>query len=212
MAGTFLQGLDVSHFDGTIDWAQVAGDPSSPKFAYAKASEGSTFDDRCFTANYAGIKANNMLCGAYHYFHPEQPAQAQADWFMNIVREVKGDLPPMLDVERAGASGTISKAEYAAALQQWLELVAQGMHCTPIIYTRANFWNENVGDFGAFAGYPLWIAEYCSASKPILPEGATSYAFWQYSQQGGVAGINSAVDLDRFNGTQQQLQALLCTG
>ena len=208
MSEPFLQGLDVSHYNGAIDWARVAADPARPAFAYAKALEGSTNADPTFTANYAGIKANKLLRGAYHMFHPDHPALEQAHHFLSILPRADGDLAPMLDVETAGAG--IAPAAYAEAVMAWLDAVGTQLQCKPVIYTSASFWNANLGSYGDFRGYPLWIAEYTARPSPVLPGGASRYDLWQYSQSGRVAGIAGNVDLDRFNGSVEGLQALLC--
>lgn len=207
MSNAFLQGIDVSHFDGQIDWHAVVRSPDAPVFAYLKASEGGSFKDPLFAANRAGAKAAGLLCGAYHFFDAAVPAEQQAELFIATVGKVAGGLPPVLDVEQ---TGKLTPQQYAAAVQQWLSVVSSRLGCTPMIYTNASFWNANVGNFGAFTAYPLWIAEYCSAPAPILPAGAGHYNFWQYSASGVVQGISSRVDMDRYNGTRQQLQALLC--
>ena len=91
MADSFLNGIDVSHFNNSIDWAAVAADPSGPAFAYAKASDGIAMADPYYRVNHAGIKANRMLAGASHFYRPEHSALEQADWFFGIVGSVGGD-------------------------------------------------------------------------------------------------------------------------
>lgn len=208
MSDACLQGLDVSHFNGQIDWMRVAADPSRPAFAYAKASQGCGNADPMFTANYAGIKEAKLLRGAYHMFCPDQPAGAQAEHFLSVLGRAGGDRAPMLDVELAGHG--VGQAAYAAAVTAWLDAVGTALQCKPVIYTNARFWNANLGSFDAFCAYPLWIAEYTAQPAPVLPAGATRYALWQYSDTGRMAGIAGNVDLDRFNGDADALRALLC--
>lgn len=207
MNDTFLPGLDVSHFDGQIDWNTVAQSPAAPVFAYIKATEGGSFKDPCYSTNVAGARAANMLCGAYHFFDTTAPVQQQADWFIDTVGSVAGLLPPVIDVEQ---TGSLTPQQYAAAIGQWLDIVSSRLGCTPMIYTNASFWDANVGSFEPFAAYPLWIAEYCSKPAPTLPAGAASYHFWQYSANGDVSGIDGSLDMDRYDGTLEQLQALVC--
>ena len=214
MSEPFLQGLDVSHYNGQIDWMRVAADPSRPAFAYAKASEGCTNADRLFADNYAGIKESKLLRGAYHMFRPDQPALEQADHFLSILAKARAqassgaDLAPMLDVETPGSG--VTPAAYATAVSAWLDAVGAKLQCKPVIYTSASFWNTNVGSFAAFIAFPLWIAEYTARPEPVLPSGASRYDLWQYSETGRIAGIAGSVDLDRFNGGMDGLRALLC--
>ena len=183
----FLNGIDVSHMQGAIDWQAVAQDPARIAFAYAKATEGVTYTDPAFAANYAAIKAAGLKRGAYHFFRPEDAVQPQVQNFLKALGTPQpDDLPPMLDVEVADG---VSPQVLAAGVRQWLEQVSQALSCTPLIYTTAGFWNASVGDAALWNSYPLWIAEYTSSPQPILPAGATHYAFWQYSQSGKVAGI-----------------------
>src|SRR5437899_3151687 len=92
-AGPTLEGIDVSHWDGTVDWAQVAG--SGRAWAIAKATEGVTFLDPAFAANWAGMKAAGLVRGAYHFFRPAHGGVEQADWYLSKVGAfAAGDLPP----------------------------------------------------------------------------------------------------------------------
>lgn len=201
----FLQGIDVSHYDGNINWTAVAGDRCAPQFAYLKATEGGTMVDSQYSANRVGAMVAGLLQGAYHFFVPGVPVADQVANFCKTVGSVQGQLPPILDIERGG----LSQPDYAAAVLQWLQQTGEKLGCTPGIYTTASFWESNLGSFAPFLAYPLWIAEYTSQPSPHVPQGA-SYTFWQYSSTGVVRGISSSVDMNRYAGSPAQLQALLC--
>ena len=201
-----VRGIDASHFQGVIDWSQVAA--SGIKFAITKATEGTNVKDSQFSANYDGIKANGMIRGAYHFFHPSSDAQAQATNFLSSVNVLApGDLPPALDVEvndGQGASVIIN------GVQQWLQAVEAALGRKPMIYTTASFWNANLSGTGQFSDCPLWVAQYTFNPQPNIPQGFSNYAIWQFSEMGtinGVSGKNN-VDLDRFNGTEDDLRTL----
>lgn len=199
-----IPGIDVSHFQGAIDSAQVAG--SGVVFAYIKASEGEFTKDPFYSTNYSSLRQNQVLRGAYHFFRPEVDAQAQASNFLAAVNQLTaGDLPPALDVE---VTGEQSPSAIAAGMQQWLDAVQQSLGRTPVIYTSASFWNTALGGTAAFTGYPLWVAEYTSGPAPKIPTGFSNYAFWQYSQSGSVPGISGSVDEDWFNGSTNDLNQL----
>jgi lysozyme len=201
MSTTFLKGIDVSHFQGSIDWSKVAAQDIA--FAYAKASEGNTVTDPCFVANYQGIKAAGMRRGAYHFLHANVAAADQVKHFLSLLGPVQpGDLPPMLDVETACG---MECAAIASCALDWLNQVREALSCTPLIYSSRGFWNENLAGSAALAAFPLWIAEYTSAAAPALPTGVSNYLIWQHSQSGTVAGIAGAVDLDVFNGSPAAL-------
>lgn len=195
-SGTPLQGVDVSHYDGTINWNQV--EQSGRSFAYAKATEGTAYVDPTFSTNYRGIKAAGMKAGAYHFFHPADDPTAQAILLVTTLESANvavGDLAPVLDVEVTDGQ---SPATIAANLQTMIAVVRQRLGVTPIIYTSASYWNANVATT-SFSSDPLWTA-YWSATCPSVPNGWNAWVFWQYSAQGNVTGISSTVDLDESFG------------
>jgi lysozyme len=199
-----IPGIDVSHFQGAIDCAQVAA--SGVVFAYIKASEGKFIKDPLYSSNYASLRQNQVVRGAYHFFHPQVDSQAQASNFLEAVNQLAaGDLPPALDVEITEQQ---SPNAIAAAMQQWLDAVEQTLGRAPVIYTSPSFWNTALAGTTAFAGYPLWVAEYTSNPEPKIPPGFSDYVFWQYSQTGSVPGILGSVDQDWFNGSIDDLNQL----
>ncbi|MGA2424987.1 MAG: GH25 family lysozyme [Terriglobales bacterium] len=203
-----INGIDVSHYNGSLDFGKVAS--AGVAFAYVKASEGRLTKDPLYSTNYAGLKQNQIVRGAYHYFYPQLDAQAQASNFLGVVTQlVPGDLPPVLDVE---ISGEQSPGAIASGIQQWLDLVQNTLGRTPMIYTYASFWNTALGGTSAFASYPLWVAQYTSNPSPNVPTGFSDYLFWQYSESGSVAGITGNVDLDWFNGSPADLNQLAGLG
>jgi len=199
-----LAGIDLSHYNGPVDYGRLAA--GGVVFAYLKASEGRFTKDPLYATNYAGLQQNHVVRGAYHFFYPQLDAQAQALNFLSVVTQCPaGDLPPALDVE---VSGEQSASAIAAAMQRWLDLVQKNLGRTPVIYTCAGFWNTALGGTSAFAGYPLWVAEYTNNLQPEIPAGFSDFVFWQYSQSGSVPGISGNVDLDWFNGSQTDLNQL----
>ncbi|HXZ42853.1 MAG TPA: GH25 family lysozyme [Terriglobales bacterium] len=203
-----VSGIDISHYNGSVNFAQLAA--GALAFVYVKASEGQLTKDPLYATNYAGLQQNQIPRGAYHFFYPQLDAQAQASNFLSVVTQLNaGDLPPVLDVE---VSGEQSPSAIAAAMQQWLDAVQQNLGRTPMIYTAAGFWNTALGGTTSFASYPLWVAEYTGNSSPRLPAGFTNYVFWQYSQSGSVPGIASNVDMDQFNGSSSDLNQLAGLG
>lgn len=205
MNDRFISGIDVSHYQGTIDWQKVAA--SGIAFAYAKATEGAATKDSRFTTNYNGMKSNGILRGAYHFFHPATDAKAQAENFMSVVQQLDlGDLPPSLDIE---IDEEKSETEIIGGIREWIDTVETQLGRKPIIYTGASFWNEKVGGSGDFSDCLLWVAHYTSKPAPTIPKGFDDFTFWQYSNQGRVDGItDNTVDLDRFKGNMHHLKKL----
>ncbi|HEX8187839.1 MAG TPA: GH25 family lysozyme [Pyrinomonadaceae bacterium] len=197
-----LLGIDVSHFQGHVDWQAVKA--AGCAFAFAKATEGTGVTDPFFAANWAGMKAAGLLRGAYHFFRAAEPAAAQAAHFLSTVGFEPGDLPPVLDIE---VNDGVTGGPLVGGVQTWLDAVEPAAGATPVIYTNTPFWDAHIND--QFGSDPLWVAHYTSAPAPSpLPAGWAVWTFWQYSQSIHVNGVNGAADHDYFNGPLTQLQAL----
>ncbi len=195
-----LTGIDVSHFQGHVDWMAVKA--AGCAFAFAKATEGAGITDPFIATNWAGMKAAGLLRGAYHFYRAEQDAAQQAAHFLSNVQFETGDLPPVLDIE---VNDGVTGEALVGGVQTWLDAVEPVAGATPIIYTNTPFWNAHFND--QFSQYPLWIAHYGPAPQP-LPVSWTVWTFWQYSQSLTIAGVGGAADHDYFNGPLTQLQAL----
>lgn len=205
-----LQGIDVSHHQGTVDWSAVAN--AGVLFAFAKATEGDSFVDSQFVANWAGMKNAGIIRGAYHFFHPAKPAKAQGDKFLEVVNTLElGDLPPALDIEETPGHNEwndLPQEDRISGVLDWLSQIEQALELKPFLYTRRGFLKQYLGDPGPLTSFPLWIAHYTNASQPAVPAGWDEWTLWQYSESGTVEGIASDVDLDDFNGSLGDLQAL----
>ena len=197
-SSSFAQGIDVSKVQGTIDWPAVA--QAGIAFAFIKATDGETYVDPQFAANWAGAGAAGLLRGAYHFFRAEDSPQSQVDLFWQTVGGT-GELGLVVDVEETMG---VSNATLITNLTQFLNELQQVSGRQPMIYTYPTFWN-GLGTT-AFGAYPLWIAEY-GVAAPTLPSGWSAWTYWQSSQSGTVGGITGAVDLDVFNGSEAELRA-----
>ncbi len=195
--------IDVSHYQGSVDWAAVKA--AGIAFAFAKASDGNTSKDTQFKKNWQGMQAAGLPRGAYHFYESDDDPLTQANNFLSAVGALdKNDLPPVIDIE--STKGNFGNNSLAANLQICLDTVEKGLKCTPIIYTNSAFWNANLT--AGFGRYPLWIARY-SSKPPTIPNGWANWNFWQYSESGAVAGVTGPVDLDRFAGSLADLQQLI---
>ena len=201
MSSNQLSGIDVSKWQGSVDWKSVQ--QAGIAFAFARATYGVSEVDSCFNDNWQAMKDAGIIRGAYHFFLAADDPTQQADFFIKTVGTLDpGDLPPVIDVESAsGASSNL-----AAAVQTWLSVVEQGLGRRPMIYTAPSYWNANLTS--AFGDYPLWVAEY-GVSSPRAVNGWDNWTFWQYSSTGKVNGVNGSVDLDDFNGTSESLAAFI---
>ncbi|MBE9913384.1 glycoside hydrolase [Paenibacillus donghaensis] len=208
------QGIDVSHWQGAIDWPKVA--TSGISFAFIKATQNKI--DPKFLTNVKGAKAAGLMVGAYHYMDDSvttvDKARAAAQVFYQAIQAAGGvnvfDLPFVLDYE--SNKQNLSKATLTAIAKAFLEEIRRLTGLTPMLYTYPAF----IGNFSGLSDYPLWIARY-SNQAPVDASGWKRWDFWQYSdgQVGGtlpcgdrkVAGINGPVDLNEFAGTAAELRA-----
>ena len=198
-SGPTVEGIDVSYYQGTIDWNGVKA--AGIRFAVTRISDGLNFSDTQFSRNWPAIKSVGLVRGAYQYFEPGQDALAQADMVVQKVGQLgPGDLPVQLDMEVTGGQ---SSATILSKMKQWSDRVTSGTGKRPMVYTAKYFWNDNVGSTD-FASYPLWVANY-DVSCPDTPDAWTKWLIWQYGDNGSVSGINGGVDVDRFNGTLDDL-------
>ena len=205
-AGDVVKGIDVSHYDGTIDWAKVKA--SGIAFAFMKATQSTDFVDPEFAANWKGAGAAGVIRGAYHYLQPEIDATAQADFFLATAgAPAAGDLPLALDLE---VTDNLTGAQVAAAAQTFLARVQAKTGRVPVVYTSARFW-MTLGTPGPapapFAPYALWDAQWTTAC-PNMPAPWATWTFWQYASTGTVPGVSGManVDLDEYNGSLGSLQ------
>jgi lysozyme len=133
-----IPGIDVSHHQQTIDWPAVAS--SGIQFGFIKATEGTHVVDPQFLHNWQGSANAGVLRGAYHFFHPELPALAQATTFIHTVGHLRpGDLPPALDLEVPASWTNIPVADRAPLALAWLETVESQLGVRPLIYLSPAF-------------------------------------------------------------------------
>ena len=202
--GNYTQGIDVSIYQGSINWQKVA--LTDIKFAFARVSDGVN-KDSYFNKNWQGMWEVGLLRGAYQFFRASQNIKQQADILLNAVDHTFGsnDLPPVIDVETN--SKGLSPEHYEEQLHTWLSYVEDALKVKPIIYTGANFWNTAIKDTDEYKNYPLWVANYERAS-PILPQPWTNWNIWQYYTR-SVEGIKGATDADFFKGSLKDLKAFV---
>lgn len=199
-AGATVPGIDVSKWQGDINWTQVAND--GVEYAFIRVSDGLNFVDEYFDDNWAEAKANGIRRGAYQFMRQDLDPIAQADLLLQRMGTLEpGDLPPVVDVESTDGADADT---IVANVQLWVEHVEAATGMRPIVYTGRYFWRDNVDDRRALNHLPMWIPNW-GADCPTLPDAWADWAFWQHSATGTVAGISGDVDLNHFNGTTTQL-------
>lgn len=198
LAGYSVHGIDVSAYQGRIDWPRVAR--QQVRFAFIKASEGGSMRDARFRRNWREARAAGILSGAYHYFQPNRDGGQQAALFIATVPLRPGDLPPVLDVEPPKFHDV---SELRREIRQWLTAVEAHYKVRPILYSNYTFYRHYLA--GHFDDYPLWLAHY-EVARPALA--AERWIIWQHSDEAYVPGIRGTVDFNVFQGSYAALQAL----
>ena len=196
--GPTVPGIDVSYWQGDIDWDAVAA--SGVVFAFIRAADG-FFEDPKFEFNWAEARRVGIIRGTYQYFRPGLDAVRQAQLILRKIGTLQpDDLPPVLDVETTDG---FDSATITAGIRQWVRTIQAATGKPPLIYTAKYFWQDNVGTV-EFSELPLWVAHW-GVDCPNLPRQWSSWVFWQTSSNGKVPGIKGRVDTDLFNGDIEKL-------
>lgn len=224
-----VRGVDVSHYQGEIDWEVLAG--QDIRFAYIKATEGSSHTDNMFAKNWAAAGETGLAAGAYHFFSFDSPGENQAAHFIGCLDQANIDrsradqvrtgqtqttqaqtaqtqaetgsmLPPAVDVEYYGDKKVNPPDPEAVrdSLQNYLDLVEDHYHMTPVIYSTEEVWEQYLK--GYFDEYPLWIR-----NVKTRPRKDADWTFWQYSNRArldGYSGEESYIDLNVFCGSERE--------
>ena len=193
-------GIDVSEYQGEISWSYV--DTLENKhplhYVFIRATVGKDRKDRKFEKNWLGAKENKMIRGAYHYYRPNENSLEQAELFIKTVTLQKGDLPPVLDIEKLPKNQSI--ANLKLGLKRWLHAVESHYGVKPIIYSGESYYEDFLKE--EFGDYLFWIANYNFYREEI----AEDWLFWQFTEKASVPGIKGNVDVNIYNGDLEQLQ------
>lgn len=186
-----IKGIDVSRYQGNIDWQRVARDKHGA-YAYIKVSENASLIDPRYYDNVREARRAKVPIGSYHFYSPSASPMVQ---LMNLKRAMPNlkhqDLVPMIDVEVRGRQ---NYKIFIENLRQFLLAVEKEYGVKPIIYTGTNFFNKYLA--GRFDDYMFMVARY--GDEPPCLNGNPKLVIWQYSDCGRVSGINCPVDLSTF--------------
>jgi GH25 family lysozyme M1 (1,4-beta-N-acetylmuramidase) len=200
--GATIPGLDVSHWQGSVNWTKVAG--AGRRFVFLKATDDVDYRDPTFVTNRAGARANGLVVGAYHFARPDPSpgdAHREARFFVSVADPQPGDLLPVLDME---TKKHLDQEEVTRWARAWVAEVRELTGVTPFVYTSPYGWLTRTGDTRLLArdGAPLWVAHW-GVSSPTVPAGdwdGHGWVVWQHTSSGHVRGIDGRVDLDRLAG------------
>lgn len=200
-----VQGVDVSHHQGHIDWPALAGPHA--QFAWVKATEGEDFRDEDFDRNFREAAQAGVVPGAYHYFTLCKPGAAQAANFIAAAGPARGQgLPPAVDLEYGGNCAYRPPAEeFARELRTFLVLVEQAWGCEPVLYVTKDFYPDYVQ--GRFPTHRLWMRDMVGAPAP--PDGRT-WQVWQFAHRAHLPGVKGFIDRNAFAGSRAEFARFLC--
>jgi lysozyme len=194
-----LHGIDVSKYQGDIDWQAVK--QAGIAFAYIKATEGGNHIDSKFQANWDGARAAGVPRGAYHFVWWCRPAIEEVNWFKEVVPRDPDALPPVLDVEATPTSRTCKRRLDRDSAVRDMRVMLQEMERyygkRPVIYTTVDFY-EAILSNNELSEYPIWVRS--TKYSPHVKYGSRKWAFWQYQSDAVVPGIRTLVDRNAFHG------------
>lgn len=205
--GYEIHGIDISHYQGQIDWEQLKGamiKGCPVRFVIIKSTEGTGKLDENFRENFNQARDYGFIRGVYHFWSNKSTAREQAYYFLEQVHLTDGDLPPVLDIEHKPAEKSVE--DFQRDVLTWLHIVEDKYHAKPIIYTYYKF-KERYLSSPVFDDYPYWIAHYYV--EKVQYKG--KWKFWQHTDIGKLPGIKGYVDFDIYNGSYYDLRQL-CIG
>lgn len=192
-----VRGVDVSYYQGNVDWDILAS--QGVDFAFIKATEGVDHLDPQFQSNWQGAAESSVYVGAYHFYRFEDSGAHQAAHFIASVPAVEHMLPPVIDVELYDTTGEMpDMADTKENLQEMLDALEAYYGVKPILYAAPNTYRKYVGSFGET--YPIWISNYYY--EPYF-----DWTFWQYTDSGeldGYDGDQKCIDLNVYHGTMEE--------
>jgi len=198
-----IQGIDVSNHQKEIEWNKI--NKNDVRFVFIKATEGGDFKDKKFEFNWKESKKNKFDVGAYHFFTFCKSGREQAKNFIETVPVEKGSLPPVIDLEFVGnCKIKKNKEEILAEVDTLQQLLQQNYLKKPIFYVTEDFYNEFLVD--KFSDNPIWFRDIYK--KPNL-KGNRKWLFWQFGNRGHLKGIDTYVDLNVFNGNENEFKKLI---
>ena len=194
-----VHGIDVSRWQGAIDWSAVRA--AGIAFAYMKATEGGDHADMSFPDNWQGAARAGVPRGAFHFFYFCRPAEDQARWFIRHVPRDPAALPPVLDMEWNHLSPTCTRRPDAATVRaeaaRFLDILTAHYGQRPIVYTTVDFYRET--GIGALPNTEFWLRSVAAHPSKVYP--GARWTFWQYTGTGVIPGISGPVDINVFAGS-----------
>ncbi|MBK8845964.1 MAG: glycoside hydrolase [Bacteroidetes bacterium] len=202
-----IHGVDISKWQDEINWRQLKscnldGDTIQMKFVFIKATEGALYEDPMFSDNWEAAKEVGIAKGAYHFYRPKINSTIQASNFIQSVQLMKGDLPPVIDIEETDGK---SKKEIVKGLKNYIEIIEKKYGVKPIIYSNVSFIEDYLAD--DFSEYHFWVAHYYVSDLHKIP--GIKNLFWQHHDKIRIFGCANQIDANVFLGDEGLWKKLL---
>ena len=191
--GSVIHGIDVSKWNGDIDWATVKS-TGKAGFAMIRASYGYEDTDPRLADNVKGCEENGIPYGFYHYMYAKNTTEAhmEAAYFLNVISGYSPEYPVVLDIEESFYDG-MSKEEVTDIVVAFMEDLENAGYYA-MIYSYAKFFDDNL-IYDRIADYDIWVACWGDEEK-LFENFSYHYGMWQYSETGKLDGIEEYVDLN----------------
>lgn len=188
-----MKGIDVSAWQGTIDWAKVKSDGVEAVILKAGGSDDGFYTDSKFEENYKGATSVGLKVGAYYFIGSKCVSkidgEADASRFLNILKGKKFNMPIYIDVESTSPE---DKDRVTNAVSAFCTYCERAGWFIGIYGSEVSTFRDRLND-AKLKSFAHWVACYGS-EKPAIP-----YIGWQYSSEGKVSGIDGYVDMDDFD-------------
>ncbi|MGE6537783.1 glycoside hydrolase family 25 protein [Bacillus luti] len=199
-----IKGVDVASYQGEIDWREL--EKQNMKFAFIKATEGSSFMDEYFTTNWTNANKTGMRTGAYHFFSFDSKGETQAEQYIRTVPKNERALPPVIDVEfYANKKDDPPKREdVTKELSIMVKMLEQYYDKKVILYATQEAYDLYIKD--AYPQCDIWIRSVLM--KPSISD-KRNWTFWQYTNRGRLRGYNGKekyIDLNVFYGNAKEFE------
>ena len=196
----YIFGIDISSYQGKINWKKMQTSKHPIKFVFIRATMGSDGKDKYFEYNWQNVKKYNYVRGAYHYYRPHENSTTQFNNYSSVVNKNENNFIPILDIEKESIYG---KENLKKGILNWLKLAEKKYGVKPVVYTGLTFYLKNLK--GYIDNYPLWIAAYSGKHRVKN----IKWTFHQFTENVYVKGIKTKVDGNDFIGTPDELKALV---
>lgn len=200
----FTYGIDVSHWQGNINWQRVSD--ASPEYAYIKATQGATYTDPRLSSNAAGAKANQQAFGCYHFLSANTSLQGQIDNFLRRYEPLHAasNYPPCMDLEWDYNSSGVdrwaskSKAFIGDKALGWMNAIKSEIGVEPVFYTNKSWWESRLGASNdVLEEFGVWMSRYggYGNDEPPMMSGY-KWVMWQFTDRGSINGISGRIDVN----------------